>query len=479
VVSSEEFDLVVLGGGPAGVSGAAAAGLFGKRVALVEVTGKLGGAGINTGTIPSKTLRETALVLSGWRSRRLYGVDLSLQREVTIQDLMRHATNVTAAEEARTEARLALRGVERFHGAASFADPHTVRVAADGRETLVTGEKILIATGSSPFRPPEFPFADDRVHDSDEILRMTAMPKNLAVVGAGVIGCEYASTFAALGVEVHLVDGRNVLMPFLDEEISHRLAEAMAANGVKFHWSERVAACDASRPGDVILTLSSGAELSCGNVLVCAGRQSNTADLDLAAAGITPGQRGLIPVNEHYQSAQPHIYAAGDVVGPPALASTGIEQARVAIAHAWGSTFKGDLASMLPSGIYTIPEASMAGETEASLRANGVDFIVGRARYADLPRGEIIGDETGFLKLIFRREDMRLLGVHIMGEQATELVHIGLIALLSEASADLFNLACFNYPTLGDLYKYAAYDAFAQRAHVGPSAKPSFGRSIP
>ena len=464
---SEDFDLVVLGGGPAGASGAAAAGFFGKRVALVEVTGKLGGAGINTGTIPSKTLRETALVLSGWRSRRLYGVDLSLQREVTIQDLMGHATNVTTAEGARTEARLDERGVERLRGAASFADPHTVRVAADGGERLVTGEKILIATGSSPFRPPEFPFEDDRVHDSDEILRMTAMPKNLAVVGAGVIGCEYASTFAALGVEVHLVDGRNVLMPFLDEEISHRLAEAMAANGVKFHWNERVAACDASRPGDVILTLSSGAELACGNVLVCAGRQSNTADLGLAAAGITPGQRGLIPVNEHYQSAQPHIYAAGDVVGPPALASTGIEQARVAIAHAWGSTFKSDLASILPSGIYTIPEASMAGETEASLRAKGVDFLVGRARYADLPRGEIIGDQTGFLKLIFRREDMRLLGVHIMGEQATELVHIGLVALLSEASADLFNLACFNYPTLGDLYKYAAYDAFAQRANVG------------
>ena len=466
MVSSEEFDLVVLGGGPAGASGAAAAGLFGKRVALVEATGKLGGAGINTGTIPSKTLRETALVLSGWRSRRLYGVDLSLQREVTIQDLMGHATNVTAAEGARTEARLDLRGVKRFRGAASFADPHTVRVV-DGGETLLTGEKILIATGSSPFRPAEFPFADDRVHDSDEILKITAMPQTLAVVGAGVIGCEYASTFAALGVEVHLVDGRNVLMPFLDEEISHRLADAMAANGVKFHWNERVAACDASRPGDLVLTLSSGAKLTCGNVLVCAGRQSNTADLDLAVAGITPGQRGLIPVNEHYQSTVPHIYAAGDVVGPPALASTGIEQARVAIAHAWGSTFKSDLTSILPSGIYTIPEASMAGETEASLRAKEVDFIVGRARYADLPRGEIIGDQTGFLKLIFRRDDMRLLGVHIMGEQATELVHIGLIALLCEASADLFNLACFNYPTLGDLYKYAAYDAFAQRANVG------------
>jgi NAD(P) transhydrogenase len=467
MTSADTFDLVVIGGGPAGTSAAAGAGLFGKSVALIEMTGTLGGAGINTGTIPSKSLRETALVLSGWRSRRLYGVDLSLQREATIADFMGHASNVSAGERGRTQARLDLRGVKQVRGQAAFVDPHTVRVVADGSETDLRSERILIATGSSPSRPPEFPFDDDRIHDSDEILQLAAMPRKLAVVGAGVVGSEYASTFAALGVTVHLIDGRDVLMPFLDKEISQGLAEAMAANGVKFHWNERVAACDASSPGDVILTMSSGARLSCDGVLVCAGRQSNTANLNLAAAGITPGKRGLIPVNGHYQSVVPHIYAAGDVVGPPALAATGIEQARVAIVHALGSTFKTDLPSILPSGIYTIPEASMVGETEAALIAKGIDFIVGRARYADLPRGAIIGDQTGFLKLIFRRDDMRLLGVHIMGEQATELVHVGLMALLCGAGADLFNLACFNYPTLGDLYKYAAYDAFAQRAHVG------------
>jgi NAD(P) transhydrogenase len=462
----DEFDLIVLGGGPAGISGATGAGLFGKRVALIEMAAVLGGAGINTGTIPSKTLRETALVLSGWRSRRLHGVDLSLQREATIGDFMGHATNVAAAERARAAARLDLRGVTQFHGEASFADPHTVRVVADDHETVLRGDKILIATGSSPRRPPEFRFADNRVHDSDEILDLTAMPKKLAVIGAGVIGSEYASTFAALGVEVHLVDGRAVLMPFLDEEISHHLAQAMAANGVQFHWNERVAACDASRPGDIVLTLSSGATLSCDGVLVCAGRQSNTFALNLGAAGITPGKHAVILVNQHYQSEVPHIYAAGDVVGSPALASTGIEQARVAIAHAWGSTFKEELASILPTGIYTIPEASMAGETEAALCAQGVDVIVGRARYADLPRGEIIGEQSGFLKLIFRRDDMRLLGVHVIGEQATEVVHIGLVALLAEAGAEIFNRACFNYPTLGDLYTYAAYDALAQRAKI-------------
>ena len=458
------FDLIVIGGGPAGTSAASGAGLLGKCVALVEKAALIGGAGINTGTIPSKTLRETALVLSGWRSRRLFNVDLSLRRAATVGEFMCHEKNVTASERQRTEARLALSNVVRFTGAASFVDPHTIRVTgADGGETLLHGEKSLIATGSSPLRPPEFKFEDDRIHDSDEILSLTAMPKKLVVIGGGVIGSEYAGTFAALGVEVHLVDGRDTLMPFLDAEISRALADAMAANGVTFHWSERVTVCDTARAGDVMLTLSSGATLACDGVLVCAGRQSNTASLNLAAAGITPGKRGLVPVNAHYQSEAPHIYAAGDVAGPPALASTGIEQARVAVGHAFDSTFKKDIATILPTGIYTIPEASMVGETEASLREKGVDFIAGRARYADVPRGEIIGDETGFLKLLFRREDMRLLGVHVIGEHATELVHIGLIAMLAEAGADLFNRACFNYPTLGDLYKYATYDALLQR----------------
>jgi NAD(P) transhydrogenase len=373
----DTFHLIVLGGGPAGTSAAAGAAFLGKRVALVEKASDLGGAGINTGTLPSKTLRETALVLSGWRSRRLFGVDLSLQREATVGDFMGHARNVTAAERVRTETRLDLRKVTRFAGSASFVDPHTIRVIANGKETLLHGEIILIATGSSPLRPQEFPFGDDRVHDSDEILLLTVMPKKLVVIGGGVIGSEYAGTFAALGVEVHLVDGGDTLMPFLDAEISRALADAMAANGVRFHWKERVTACDASRSGDLLLTLSRGATLVCDGVLVCAGRQSNTADLNLAAAGIAPGKRGLVLVNANYQSNVPHIYAAGDVIGPPALAATGIEQARVAVCHAFDSTFKSDLAPVLPTGIYTIPEASMVGDSEATLREKGVEFVAG------------------------------------------------------------------------------------------------------
>jgi NAD(P) transhydrogenase len=467
-MTPQHFDLVVLGGGPAGTSGAIAGGLMGKKVALVEKEARVGGAGINTGTIPSKTLRETALMLSGVRSRKLLGVDLSLQRGATVQDLMRHADQVTAAERAYQEAGLEQRSVTRFHGRASFADPHTVRVAlAQGGEALLRGDRILVATGSSPLRPPEFAFGDDRVHDSDEILALKAMPTRLAVIGAGVIGSEYAGTFAALGVKVLLIDGRDRLLPFLDAEISAALEKAMTANGVRFVWNQKVLKCDTSQPGDVILTLSSGDTLACDGVLVCSGRTSNTETLDLAAAGIVPGRRGLIEVGAFFQSKhQPHVYAAGDVIGPPALAATGIEQARVAICHAFGESLKTDIAPLLPAGIYTIPEASCVGETEASLQEKGIAYIAGRARYAELPRGNIIGDESGFLKLLFRAEDLKLLGVHVMGEHATEVVHIGLVAMLMDATADLFNRASFNYPTLGDLYKYAGYRAQLQKRGI-------------
>jgi NAD(P) transhydrogenase len=287
---------VVIGGGPAGISGANTARIFGKRVALVEKFHDVGGAGINTGTIPSKTLRETALALSGMRSRKLFGVDLSLRREATVRDFMRHKDNVAAHERRRREEQMRTYNVETFHGAASVVDPNTIRVAPD---TLLHGEKILIATGSSPVRPQEFPFEHPRVHDSDEILEIGVLPKTLAVVGAGVVGAEYAGTFNALGVEVHLIDGRDSLLGFLDHEISANIERAMAAAGVHFIWKEKVTRCDAPPTGNVTLTLSSGATLAVSDVLVAAGRQSNTADLNLAAAGLTPGKRGLIKVDTH------------------------------------------------------------------------------------------------------------------------------------------------------------------------------------
>src|SRR5436190_12246532 len=456
----ESYDLVVIGGGPAGISGANTASIFGKRVALVEKRREIGGAGINAGTIPSKTLRETALALSGVRSRKLFGVDLSLRREATVADFMRHEKNVATRERRRREEQLRTYNVETFHGAATFVDPNTVRV---GPDKLLQGDKILIATGSSPVRPAEFPFEHPRVHDSDEILEIGALPKSLAVVGAGVVGAEYAGTFAALGVQVHLIDGRDSLLGFLDREISENIERAMTAGGVHFIWKEKVTRCDAPPTGDVALTLTSGATLAVTDVLVAAGRKSNTADLNLTSAGLTPGHRGLIQVDAHYRSEVSHIFAAGDVIGPPALAATGMEQARMAVCVACEVDYKDVVAPILPTGIYTIPEASMVGETEESLKEKGIDYVVGRARYVDNPRGQIVGDENGLLKLIFARDDMRLLGVHVVGEQATELVHIGLVAMMSGSGAQLFNRTCFNYPTLSDLYKYAAYEAMLKR----------------
>ncbi len=457
------FDLVVIGGGPAGSSGALAAARFGKRVALVEREEHVGGAGINTGTVPSKALRESALLMSGWRARKLLGVDLSIREGATVAELTRHEVVIRDTIRFDIEHRMREQGVLRYRGSAAFADPHTIRfVDSEGQERRLAGEKILIATGSGPLRPPEFPFEHPRVHDSNEILQIVELPKTLAVVGAGVIGAEYACTFAALGIQVHLIDGRDSLLPFLDTDVAKAISTAMARAGVIFHWKERVAACEAPPQGDVVLTLSSGERLAVSDALVAAGRTSNTEELDLAAAGIVPGKRGLIVVNEFFQTSVPHIYAAGDVVGPPALASTSAEQARVAISHAF-DLIKKETAPLLPTGIYTIPEASMVGLTEQAAVESKIDHIVGRADYAENPRGRLIGDEHGFLKLVLRTSDLKLLGIHAVGEQATELVHVGLVAMLADGTADVFNRACFNYPTLGDLYKYAAYDAILKK----------------
>ena len=463
---AQQFDLVVIGGGPAGICGANTAGLFGKSVALVEKLPAVGGAGINTGTIPSKALRETALVLSGVRSRALFGVDISIRREATVMDFMGHMKNVAAQERQRREEQLRSNRVQIFQGAARFVEPNTVQI---GPDTWLRGERILIASGSSPVRPPEFPFEHPRVHDSDEILEIGVLPKKLAVIGAGVIGAEYACTFAALGVEVHLIDGRDSLLGFLDREISQSIERAMVAAGVRFHWKEKVTRCDAPPTGDVTLTLTSGATVAVNDVLVAAGRQSNTADLNLGAAGLTPGKRGLIKADSMGRTDVRHIFAAGDVVGAPALAATGMEQARLAACAAFDIRQKESAAPILPTGIYTIPEASMAGETEEALKEKNIPYVVGRAKYADNPRGQIIGDEPGLLKLIFRREDMRLLGVHVVGEQATEVVHIGLIAMVAGVGASVFNRVCFNYPTLGELYKMATYEAILRRDGVLPS----------
>ncbi|MBA4063938.1 MAG: Si-specific NAD(P)(+) transhydrogenase [Isosphaera sp.] len=466
----QPFDVVVIGAGPAGCAAANTAALLGKKVAVVEKNPAVGGAAINTGTIPSKTLRETAVALSGMRARALYGVDLSLRREATVDDFLRHERQVRTVEAAQARHLLGRFGVTVLTGTGSFVDPHTVKVThptPPGGSTLLSAEKVVVAIGSAPSRPPLFPFQHNRVHDSDELLYLTSMPRSLAVVGAGVIGSEYACMFAVLGTRVHLVDGRDALLPFLDHDLSAALAAAMTRQGVVFHWKENVTAVTAPRVGEIELTLTSGDTVTVDHVLVCAGRTSPTAGLNPGAAGVGLTGRGLIPVDEHYRTTVPHIYAVGDVIGFPALASTGAEQGRVAACHACGSSLLTGLSAVLPTGIYTIPEVSCAGLTEGQAREKGIDYVVGRGEYAHNPRGQIIGDKTGFLKLVFRREDMKLLGVHVIGELASEVVHVGLTALVTGSGADLFLNTCFNYPTLGDLYKLAASDALLKRDKLG------------
>ena len=360
--------------------------------------------------------------------------------------------------------RLEASRADACRGTGCFEDAHTVRVhlAADSQEIRLIASHVLIATGSSPVRPRLFPFGDRGIYDSDSILELDRLPKSLAVIGGGVIGSEYACTFAALGTRVHLIDSRDVLLPFLDHEVSRALAAAMERGGVEFHWNERAESCLSHGADGFDLSLSSGKSVAAEAVLVAAGRKSNTGTLNLPAAGVAANDRGLIAVNEHYQTQAPHIYAAGDVIGFPALASTSMQQARIAMRHAFGEHCEAAVSTVLPAGIYTIPEAGMVGETEEALRQKGVDYAIGRAPYHANPRGRIIGDPDGFLKLLFHRGDMKLLGAHVVGELATELVHLGMMGMMAGFTADTYAEMCFNIPTLGDLYKLAALDALSR-----------------
>jgi NAD(P) transhydrogenase len=459
------YDLVVIGSGPAGEKGAAQAAYFKKKVALVEWRPVLGGAGANTGTLPSKTLRETALYLSGFRQRGLFGVEMVLSHRAGVRDLLFRERTVSQEESVRVQQNMASHKVDVFQGKGRLLDPLTVVVRRPGSEEKLTADVILIATGSKPLHPPLFPFGAQGIFDSDTILQMEEVPHSLVVVGGGVIGCEYACTFAALGIPVTLVEPRSPLLNFLDGEMSHRLQDRMTDLGVRFRMPDAVDAVEVEG-GRITLGLKSGSSVQSAAVLVAMGRCANSRGLGLEDAGVTIGERDRIVVDAHFQTSVPHIYAAGDVIGFPALASTAMEQARVGMAHAFALYPKDALAAVLPYGLYTIPELSMAGETEESLQKQGVPYVVGRGAYATNARGQIIGDGGGFLKLIFRREDMKLLGVHVMGEAASELVHIGLTALLLGGTAQLFIETCYNYPTLSETYKYATYNALAQRDPV-------------
>jgi NAD(P) transhydrogenase len=457
----DAFDLIVIGSGPAGEKGAAQAAYFGKRVALVEREPYLGGAGVNTGTVPSKTLRETALYFSGLGQRGLYGVDYTVKRDITVPDFMYREKEVVRALREGIARNLERHHIELVRGPAAFDDPHTVRVSTPDRVRRLVAPVILIATGSTP-NWPQGVFRDStRLFDSDTILKMVRMPRSLVVIGGGVIGCEYATLFRTLGVQVTLVGGQDRLLPFLDREIGERLQQQVKAYGLQVRLEDSLQEVDLSAD-DVVVVLKSGARLTTDIALFATGRMGATAGLALERAGLVAGPRGHLTVNAQYQTAVPHIYAAGDVIGFPALAATGMEQARVAMCHAFDLKYKSAVSPLLPMAVYTIPEIAAVGETEEECREKGIPYAVGRASYGGNSRGQIIGDLEGLVKLVFARDDQRLLGVHIIGEMASELVHVGQACLAFGGTLDYFIQAVFNHPTLGEAYKYAAYDGLGR-----------------
>jgi NAD(P) transhydrogenase len=456
---SSSFDLVVIGAGPAGEKGAAQAAYFGKRVAVIEAE-SVGGAVVNTGTLPSKTLRETALYLSGLRSRGRFGIDYSFTRSISADDLFYRKNLVERLHLDLVDENLERHDVSVIHGRAEVADAHGVVVhGGDGSRARVTGEYILLATGSRPARPPSVPFDGEYIHDTDTILQMKRIPSSLVVIGGGVIGSEYTTLFAALGSRVTLVDSGARLLPFLDSEVADILAREMEAMGVCLLMGREMASIsvDTSASG-VSVTLDDGSQIAADVVLYCGGRRGNTDGLELERLGVIPDARGRLAVDEYYRTSVPSVLAAGDVIGFPALASTAMEQARVAVCHAFGFSYKRQVSALIPYGLYTIPEVSMVGASEDELRASGEPYLVGRASFRRNARAQIAGESAGLIKLLFDPDSRRVLGVHVVGERASELIHIGQMCMQFDGALDVFIENVFNFPTLSDAYKYAAYD---------------------
>ena len=452
-----DFDLLVIGSGPGGQKAAIAAAKLDKHVAIVERPEMLGGVCNNTGTIPSKTLREAVLYLTGLDQREMYGQSYRLKDEVTIADLTTRTRHVVSRENDVVRSQLTRNRVTIITGTARFTGPNTVEVVQGDQAREVTAENIVIATGTRPARPETVAFDERTIIDSDGILLLQKVPRSMVVAGAGVIGIEYASMFAALGTKVTVVEQRERMLEFCDVEVVEALKYHLRDLAVTFRFGERVASVEA-HPGGAIAMLASGKRIPADTVMYSAGRQGQTDDLDLAAAGLTADKRGRITVDEFFQTSVPHIYAVGDVIGFPALAATSMEQGRLAAHHACGEPVH-SAHQLQPIGIYSIPEISFIGKTEDELTRECVPFEVGVSRYRELARGQIIGDSYGVLKLLVSPEDRSLLGVHVFGTGATELVHIGQAVMGCGGTVDYLVDAVFNYPTLAESYKVAALDA--------------------
>jgi NAD(P) transhydrogenase len=451
------YDLLVIGTGPAGQKAAVQAAKLSKKVCVIERKAVVGGVCINTGTIPSKALREAVLYFSGFRQRSLYGVEYRLKKTITIEDLAFRANHIIKNEIQTVQNQMARNRIDMIFGSASFLDPHRLRIQQSAGSIEHTADFIVIAVGTEPARPSDIPFDDESIIDTDGLLTLKRIPKSMVIVGGGVIGTEYASILAAMGVPVTLIDKRPRLLEFVDAEIIEALQRQMKEIGVTLYHEEEVLAIKKEPDQAIHVCLQHAQPIHASTLMYAIGRVGATKGLNLEAVGLKPDDRGRLIVNEHFQTAIPHIYAAGDIIGFPALASTSMQQGRHASCHAFGHPDRTDN-SLLPYGIYAIPEISMVGRNEEELTQAEVPYGVGIARYKEIARGQLIGDEHGMLKLLFHRHTREVLGVHAIGEGATELIHIGQAVMAYRGKIDYFIDTVFNYPTLAECYKVAALD---------------------
>ena len=455
----KSFDLIVIGSGPAGEKAAVKAAYFGRSVALIEKEKSFGGAGVNTGTIPSKTLKETALYYSGKYTKGLFGDDFSAELGSSVDKFLFRERLVCAAVEQEVKENLQKHGVTIFKGVASFEDKHHIHVEGI-KEERIRGEHVIVATGSYPFHPKGIPFDFSRIHDSDSILNMKRFPKSICIVGAGVIGCEYATIFATLGTHVSLINKHKNILSFLDAEIAENLLEMLNNLGVDVILESEIIEVKPAENVDspIDIHLSTTEVLHVDMFLYAAGRCGSTSLLKCEKAGVQLGPRETIIVDEKYQTSTKNIYAVGDVIGFPALASTSMDQGRVAIAHMYDTKDFDSVYKTIPYGIYTIPEVSMVGETEQDAKAKGIEYCVGRAHHSNMVRGRIMGLKEGVLKIIFERKTQKIIGVHIVGHLASELIHYGVTLIENQKTLGEVIAIVFNFPTLHELYKYASYD---------------------
>ncbi len=468
-----EYDLIVIGTGPAGEKAAVKAAYFGYKTAIIDKETVFGGAEVVSGTLPSKTLKETSLYFSGKYEKGIFGIDKNLLHKASIEDFMYRKEKVISSCADEIKRNLERHGVDIFIGTASLEDPHTISVTSLSNNTkTLKGRYILIATGSYPFHPTQIPFDGERVHDSDTILHIPKLPKSLCIVGAGVIGCEYATIFSTIGVRVYLINDKSIILPQVDQELAKELITQMTNDGIEILFNTTISSIQVPQNTNAPLsiTISDGTIISVDMYLFAAGRSGNIHDLNCEKIGLQVGKRNFITVDSTYKTTIPSIYAAGDVIGFPALASTSMEQGRVAVAHMFQTQDLQHLPPCFPYGIYTIPEVSMTGMTEEEMIATKTPYCCGTARYADMARGRIMGASNGFLKLVFKKDDLTICGVHIIGFLATEIIHFGLELVGSKQTLYDVIGKIFNFPTLHDLYKYAAYDGLSNLS--GHKIKP-------